>query len=198
MTKEKIIKVATKKFLKKQYKEVTISEIIDEVGIAKGSFYHYYKSKQELYVDVITNILELMKRSDFDTTDLTFAEFLLEYQVYAQSVYAKMLSTLEFDNEDIRSDIMMLLKTAGRQCPELRELIDTYMEEEKNLWIEVITTAQENEISSEINPEVLAELFISIIKGYTIRNRETKSIELIKKNLDLLLLQQYSLIKREK
>lgn len=47
-TKAKITKVAWQLFHEKGYSETTIDDIIAASGTSKGSFYHYYNSKDEL------------------------------------------------------------------------------------------------------------------------------------------------------
>ena len=47
-TKAKITKVAWQLFHEKGYSETTIDDIIAVSGTSKGSFYHYYSSKDEL------------------------------------------------------------------------------------------------------------------------------------------------------
>ena len=47
-TKAKITKVAWQLFHEKGYSETTIDDIIAASGTSKGSFYHYYSSKDEL------------------------------------------------------------------------------------------------------------------------------------------------------
>jgi len=47
-TKGKIAVVAWKLFREKGYENTTIDEIISHSGTSKGSFYHYYSSKDEL------------------------------------------------------------------------------------------------------------------------------------------------------
>lgn len=47
-TKAKIARVAWKLFQEKGYDNTTIDEIILQSGTSKGSFYHYYSSKDEL------------------------------------------------------------------------------------------------------------------------------------------------------
>ena len=47
-TKAKIARVAWKLFQEKGYDDTTIEEIILQSGTSKGSFYHYYSSKDEL------------------------------------------------------------------------------------------------------------------------------------------------------
>ena len=45
---ERIIECAAELFLKNGYQATGINDILDIVGIAKGSFYSYFKSKKEL------------------------------------------------------------------------------------------------------------------------------------------------------
>ncbi len=49
-TRELIIAVASKWFLKKGYHNTSIKEIMDAVGITKPSFYYYFENKQDLYL----------------------------------------------------------------------------------------------------------------------------------------------------
>ena len=51
-SKEHIITVASKLFLQKNFKEVTMKEIVDKTGLSKGAFYHYFESKEQLFLEV--------------------------------------------------------------------------------------------------------------------------------------------------
>jgi len=41
-TKTHILMVSLKLFLQKNFKEVTMKEIVKETGLSKGAFYHYF------------------------------------------------------------------------------------------------------------------------------------------------------------
>lgn len=47
-TKEKISSVAWKLFYEQGYEATTVDQIINECGISKGNFYHYFSAKDEL------------------------------------------------------------------------------------------------------------------------------------------------------
>lgn len=47
-TKDKIIRVSWNLFYKKGYDNTTIEEIITELGISKGGFYHHFRAKSDL------------------------------------------------------------------------------------------------------------------------------------------------------
>lgn len=47
-TKAKIVSAAWKLFYEQGYDETTVEEIVEESGTSRGSFYHYFKGKDEL------------------------------------------------------------------------------------------------------------------------------------------------------
>lgn len=53
-----ILDKAQELFYSKGYEQASIQEIIDGVGIAKGTFYHYFSSKSELLDELIERILQ--------------------------------------------------------------------------------------------------------------------------------------------
>ncbi|QOR36693.1 TetR/AcrR family transcriptional regulator [Clostridium sp. 'deep sea'] len=54
--KQKIITVASDLFKQKPYKEVKISAITKKLGIAKGSFYNFFSSKEELLITIFSEL----------------------------------------------------------------------------------------------------------------------------------------------
>lgn len=53
-----IIRAARHLFQSKGYDKVTMHDVMDVVGIAKGTIYHYFKSKEELFEAVVENIVD--------------------------------------------------------------------------------------------------------------------------------------------
>ncbi|MES9741731.1 helix-turn-helix domain-containing protein, partial [Priestia megaterium] len=39
-------------FAQKGFKETSIQDIVNELNVTKGTFYYYFKSKQELLMDI--------------------------------------------------------------------------------------------------------------------------------------------------
>lgn len=54
----KIIANAARLFADKGYHGTTVDEIVQATGIAKGTFYLYFESKEELLVEVIENLID--------------------------------------------------------------------------------------------------------------------------------------------
>jgi len=55
-TKEHIILTAFRLFLKKGYKEVTMSMLVKATGLSKGAFYHYFENKEQLFIETLDNL----------------------------------------------------------------------------------------------------------------------------------------------
>jgi AcrR family transcriptional regulator len=56
--KKRIIQVATQLFSEKSYHNVTIDEVAANAGIAKGTIYLYFESKEKLYLEILENGFE--------------------------------------------------------------------------------------------------------------------------------------------
>jgi AcrR family transcriptional regulator len=64
-----IIENAEKLLVKKGYDNTSVADIIKKVGIAKGTFYHYFKSKDEL----LDAIVDRMLHEIWDSVDVIVA-----------------------------------------------------------------------------------------------------------------------------
>lgn len=95
----KIISVLRKLYETKPYSEVSVKEIVEELGIARGSFYQYFSNLEESYfmileeetVDMHSLFIKSLKEADFklfpalDTYGKLIAEAIFHgnsYQIY--------------------------------------------------------------------------------------------------------------------
>ena len=61
-TKDKIARTALRMFLEKGYEKTSLNDIALEVGITKPAIYHHFKSKDQLFHQVLTLFFEEMGR----------------------------------------------------------------------------------------------------------------------------------------
>ena len=72
-----ILDAAERLFISKGYGKTTINDILQEVGIAKGTFYYYFKSKEEVMDAVVMRFIDFGTEAVKQVTenkDLTAAE----------------------------------------------------------------------------------------------------------------------------
>ena len=51
-----ILAAATTLFLERPYSEVSVSDIAEAAGVAKGLLHHYFDSKRDLYLEVVRDV----------------------------------------------------------------------------------------------------------------------------------------------
>lgn len=56
--KKEILDVAEELFTTKGYAETTINDILQKIGIAKGTFYYYFKSKEDVMDAIVDRFIE--------------------------------------------------------------------------------------------------------------------------------------------
>ncbi len=56
--KHEILDAAQKLFLKKGFQETSVSQIVRQVGVAQGTFYYYYKTKDEIMDAIIDRYID--------------------------------------------------------------------------------------------------------------------------------------------
>jgi AcrR family transcriptional regulator len=59
--KEQILEAAREVFSQKGYNEVTVADITSQAGIAKGTLYLYWKSKEDLFLEVIRDATQRLR-----------------------------------------------------------------------------------------------------------------------------------------
>ena len=89
--KEELLEIAYKLFVTKGYDNTSVDEIISEANIAKGTYYYYFTSKEEMLDQVINNIIE---------KEITIAkEYLNKPLTVEQKIIGIITSLRPSDNE---------------------------------------------------------------------------------------------------
>lgn len=52
-TRSKILKIARQKFAAKGFHNTSLQEIVEEIGLTRGAFYHHFKNKEEILRDLL-------------------------------------------------------------------------------------------------------------------------------------------------
>jgi len=171
-SKEYIISIATKLFLQKSFKEVTMKKIIETTGMSKGAIYHYFDSKEKLFKEVAEFFLTHFLIHEYDKYKKD--SLYNYYHDYANRLLLynnDFLKTLNIANEGKSFNYFILLRDALILIPEFYEQILELQKKDLSIWSSVIKNArQKGEIESVMNDEQLALLFSYLNDGVTIQN----------------------------
>ena len=94
-----LVEAARELFDKNGIKNTQVSQIVDKVGVAKGLFYYYFKSKEEIVNEVVSVVMtELREASERILADdaLTFYQKASEFL----ALYMDMIDQISGDEEE--------------------------------------------------------------------------------------------------
>lgn len=107
---ERIIDAAITEFGSKHYKKVTIDGLVREAAIPKGSFYQYFKNKDDVYIYIFGEIGNSKKDSlgllAGEVTDLSLKEYL----------YKMLVRARDFEEQD--GKLLALKERFMKECPQ--------------------------------------------------------------------------------
>lgn len=150
---QEIVDAAADVFRRKGYSDASIQDIADEVGLLKGSLYHYIDSKEDLLFAVLTGVYE-MARGSIDKVaameELSPVEKLREYvkeHVKFNATHTTKIATYYHDFELIGEERRPVIVDQRRQFEEF--------------ITDLIVQAQSaGEIDGHVDPKVTAYLIL--------------------------------------
>lgn len=114
--KNDILTAAMELFKEKGYEKTTVSDIVKAAGIAQGTFYIYYKNKEDVFISVIENtrekiieqLIDVQKRNDLNAIDKM-----------------NLIIRLEFDINRTQDDLILQLHLEKNSGIHLQFIINT-------------------------------------------------------------------------
>jgi TetR/AcrR family transcriptional regulator, transcriptional repressor for nem operon len=184
-SKELILNTSLKLFLQKNFKEVTMKEIVTETGLSKGAFYHYFSSKEQVFEEVIQFFYGDVMSVAFST----FSKDSLQdfYNEYLEHMEQKMITTQNSIGLDFASNHYMLIFDALKMLPNFRAEHQERQKEELKAWVDIVKAARKKgEIKSVMTDAQIAKLFIYSGDGMGINYIVSDSLHKIVKELKAL------------
>lgn len=98
---DEIIKVATKQFFENGYEATSVRSILNDVGGEVGMFYHYFKSKDELFQVVVERFFEQYREHFYEiveecTDKEEFVEKMLKFYLYSMNQFGHISGNLHW------------------------------------------------------------------------------------------------------
>jgi len=167
-SKEHIIIISSKLFLQKSYKEVTMKEIVEKTGLSKGAFYHYFESKEQLFVEVLNYFFHGMERKYESYSKESFQQF---YNDYINETIELTNNYLEKFNDSetevsITLNYFSLMFDAFKLFPDFRAKVVEGFNKEIEQWAKAVERARgKGEIKSRMTDKEIGETFMYLSDG---------------------------------
>ena len=171
--KKKIILAAVKVFSIYGYYGTTMEKIKEQSGVSKGLIYHYFPSKEKVFLEVIKNAGEISKR-------IWEQGMQIEGSAWQKiEKLSEILFRLSFTDENARYFLVIMQAVTQRiEIPELPIYLQEYFSH-FNWLLPVIAEAQKDGDAREGDVEVLAASYLALFSGFTMDSIIDK--ELLKK-----------------
>ena len=154
LRKKQILETAEKLFTEKGYQTTSVQDILDELGLSKGSFYHHFESKEL----VLRTICEQRARATADR---------LQHSAGGDGVErlnALLRSMIPFTEEGLA--FLSMLQPVFL-LPEGKSVLTGYQEALKSMWLEPTRAALEQMILEGSGyspyPEKTAEIILDLV-----------------------------------
>jgi len=170
---EKIVYTAMKLFSVKGYESTSLTDILDAAGTSKGGFYNHFKSKDELFYEVLKEARKIWRECCFHGLDKIedpvekLKAFLLNYKDrYLKNsdsfpggcIFITFSVGLNGKRPDLTSDIT-------EKFNKLRQMIKSFLDKAK----------EAGKIGADIDTAGASEIIFSTMLGSSVLHRADKS-----------------------
>ncbi len=157
--KERLIQSALKEFADNYYDIASINSIIKNSNTSKGTFYHYFKDKEDLYLQIIDiavqeKIIYIEKRLNGILTNKS------EISLFNKNFQALIQAGIEFAVEHPMFSEMGMKMFQEPNNHILNKIIDKYGNRTELLIGKLVDKAIKN---NEINPKLSKEFIVTVI-----------------------------------
>jgi len=130
--KDRITDTAVKMFIKKGYEKTSLNDIIAKLGIAKGTFYHYFPSKEEMlnYLinqmseDMLPEVEKIVAKSELDAlTKLNKVVRVIKRYKITKRKLVKLLAKEMYREENLVLRHKITEHTMGHYVPAFAQII---------------------------------------------------------------------------
>lgn len=162
MTSNRIKEIALNHFTKNGYEGVSMARIADDVGIKKQSIYTHFKGKDELFLQVCSDVFanELSFVSNFieSNTSRSIENFLFEFLLHYKERYEK--------NDNTKFWLRISFFPPTHLYEQVMKYVYVYLDKLEELLVPVMDKAMvEGEISSTIGAKRATIAFLGVLDG---------------------------------
>lgn len=182
-TKQKLIQAGIEAMQEKSYHSVGIKEILDSVGVPKGSFYYYFKSKEDFGIAVI---------DEFARQHAATIRFFLEdrSKTPLERLKDSFVSCLSFYPEKECGSGCLVAKLSHEvmnHSPDMSAAIRNAFDMWQALYARMIREAQNaGEIDPGVDPEELAAFIQNSWEGAVMMMQVHKNYGPVKNNIKFI------------
>lgn len=182
-TRQILIQAGADVMIEKGYTNSGIQEVLSKVGVPKGSFYHYFNSKEDFAVAII---------EEFERSFNEYFQPILNNKSLTPTQRLRTFCTNKRDcmqASDCRKGCLIgnLSQEMSDQSETLRQVLSDVMTTRRDAIASCIEEGQlSGEFTNEADAQLIAELFLSGWEGAMMRAKTIKNLEPLNIFIDLM------------
>lgn len=182
-TQGEIIRIGTEMIAHQGYNATGIEAILKEAGVPKGSFYHYFKSKEDFGLAVIDHFAERFEQRMEEYLGDTQVAPLDRIRVFLESGLTRLTH-----NQCTKG---CLIGNLGQELADLNERFRARLEDIFGMWRERFAAClgeaqKRGELASTVDPSITAGFILSGWEGAILRAKVMKSPQPMRDFVDIL------------
>ncbi len=173
-TKALLLEAGMTVMFEKGYTNTGIQEVLSSVGVPKGSFYHYFESKEDFALKIIRNVEE--------NYVISLNGFLRDPALTPVARLRKLCETKKTDLAEQRCRRGCLIGNLSQEMADQSEALRLELARVMGRWRDIYAACIDEgqncgEINKKMTPTVLAEMFLCGWEGSIMRAKTQKDIQ---------------------
>jgi AcrR family transcriptional regulator len=165
---ERILEAGLKLFANESYQAVTMDRVAEGAGVAKGTLYLYFQSKEDLYLGILNDGMETMMRNYQSTVDAN-ADV---------RVRLRRAITLSVEFYDERRDLLRLMMTEEPRMAEARNRVrDEWRDRGVRFFSSVIEEGIQNGSFRDEDPRLATYAIMGSIRSVMLFYGSQRSVD---------------------
>ncbi len=181
-TKLELLEAGTRLMLEKGYSNCGLQEVLESVGVPKGSFYHYFESKEDF-------ALQIIRHFDQGYTEQILSS-LRDRSLSPIDRLKRYCATHRQRIEERKCTRGCLIGNLSQEMAGQSEVLREELEKVFQSWTDVFAACMEEgqrkgEIRNDFEPLELADLFLSGWEGAILRAKSMRTVKPLTTFVDL-------------
>ncbi len=169
-TKNIILLAALRLFLQKGYHEITMQDILEASGQAKGTFYYHFKNKETVFEEAAGYLIVNYMTVNHSRLSYESLRGFIDSLLRVREKAARKMAGL-----GDKFKVQILIGQASMRIPALGKIIADQEQKEREAWGKALAAGRERgEITTELPDGAIVALFMDIYEG--VNAKQLKSL----------------------
>ncbi|MEZ5404929.1 MAG: TetR/AcrR family transcriptional regulator [Verrucomicrobiia bacterium] len=179
-TREKIVEIACTLMRKKGFHATTLDDILKELGMSKGSFFYYFKSKEALGYAVIERFRERL----MNFTSLSLGQVNKSPMERLNLHFENLINDFSQHECPTGCPFGMLAQELSERHPGFRLRLAEIFDESSGLWQKLLEEAKAiGELYEAVDCKALADFLVGDLQGALLLMKTTQDVGRLKRHL---------------